>query len=380
MSSSVLQMHKPIIIFSGYNQRAVIAFIRTLESKQVPYAIIASSHDDTILLTDYRHKVLAVRTSKELELTDLVQTIKAVKEKLPAKRYVVAPSTEALNRFLLQHKSEFEHLQCEIPLVDYELYKQVSDKQAFTKLCVQHDIQVPQEYESIEQVTLPYVAKPKRYYSDEGEVYTPVLVFDDTQHRMFIEQHSADDFFYQQYIGGRSLYLLYYFSSQGEVYKYSQENFVQMHNGKSIIAAVASDIHTSNESQKYEQMFTSLNFFGLVMVEVKLHQDQYYMIEANPRFWGPSQLFVDAGMNLFTAFLHDVQDINENPKLESIAEDNRYFWFGGYMDTVTQKEAVAYHNYSAEKFAEQFPHWLMADIYNREDTRQIFNNETGMSI
>ena len=41
------------------------------------------------------------------------------------------------------------------------------------------------------------------------------------------------------------------------------------------------------------------------MVEVKHLSNKNYMIEANPRFWGPSQLFVDAGINLFEAFLVD---------------------------------------------------------------------------
>ena len=37
------------------------------------------------------------------------------------------------------------------------------------------------------------------------------------------------------------------------------------------------------------------------------------MIEANPRFWGPSQLFVDAGFNLFESFLFDYNIIETLP-------------------------------------------------------------------
>jgi hypothetical protein len=35
-------------------------------------------------------------------------------------------------------------------------------------------------------------------------------------------------------------------------------------------------------------------FYGLVMIEVKEYDNQFYMIEANPRLWGPSQLILDA--------------------------------------------------------------------------------------
>ena len=42
----------------------------------------------------------------------------------------------------------------------------------------------------------------------------------------------------------------------------------------------------------------------VVMIEIRINKENYYMIEANPRFWGPSQLFVDFHMTrLFCAWL-----------------------------------------------------------------------------
>lgn len=54
-------MKKIVIVFSGYNQRAVISFLRTLEKNTICYAIIASSAQDTIFQSSYADKVEYVR-------------------------------------------------------------------------------------------------------------------------------------------------------------------------------------------------------------------------------------------------------------------------------------------------------------------------------
>ena len=39
------------IVFSGYNQRAVIAFLRTLRNCNIPFGVVAKSSEDAIRLT-----------------------------------------------------------------------------------------------------------------------------------------------------------------------------------------------------------------------------------------------------------------------------------------------------------------------------------------
>ena len=47
-----------IVIFSGYNQRAVIAFLRCLTKNHIEeYVIVAASNQDTILKTKYKDKI-----------------------------------------------------------------------------------------------------------------------------------------------------------------------------------------------------------------------------------------------------------------------------------------------------------------------------------
>jgi predicted ATP-grasp superfamily ATP-dependent carboligase len=365
-------MKKTFIVFSGYNQRAVIAFLRTLESDKCQYAVIATSPADTIFLTKYGSKVSAVRKSSALELTEILRNIRIVQRRIKSDRYVIAPSTEALNRFLLQNRKELEGHNCEIPLVDKELYEKISDKYEFNSICSQHGILVPREYVTITKAKIPYVAKPKKYFSRTEDVYNPILIFSKEAHKSFMKENDIGDFYYQEFVGGKSFYLLYYFCSDGTTYKFSQENYLQQPQGKSIIAAVSSNFHHTRESLKYEKLLEALNFVGFVMVEVKRYKDRNYMIEANPRFWGPSQLFVDAGVNLFKAFLYDLKLIHKKPNLKREAIGIKYFWFGGLMQSLLNEGNVTYHNYSSTQFVNDLPGWFMADIYNRRDTSELF--------
>lgn len=363
-------MKKIPVVFSGYNQRAVVAFLRTLEQKGLQYAVVASSKQDTIFLTEYAKNVLATRKQKALHLQDILDSIEQVRQRLKAERYVIAPSTEALNRYLLENEAELNKAGCELSIVDRVLYEKISDKQPFSDLCKSAGIAVPAEYE-ISEATYPYIAKPKRYLSADGAAHSPLLISNESDLAGFLSNHKREDFYYQEYIGGSSFYLLYYVYSTGEVVKLSQQNLMQQPDGKSIIAAEISDIHETDESKKYEDLLKSLNFHGLVMVEIRGDNEKYYMVEANPRFWGPSQLFVDAGMNLFEDFLFEAGITNAKPG-HTAPKPVRYFWGGG----LSLAGGVAdYHDYSPDEFNRNISGWNAADIYNREDTKRLYQEE-----
>ena len=368
---------KCILVFSGFNQRAVIAFLRTMESHNLCYAIIAKSLEDDIFLTDYKKNVLAIRNSVPLVLEDLLSTIKEVKEKQLADEYIIAPTTEALNRFLLEHREHFEMNGCKIPLVEKDLYELVSDKYSFGNLCLEKQILIPTEIDFNKNILLPVVAKPKKYYSKcTNEILSPVIIKEPYQLKSFIKNKNVEDYYFQEFIDGRSFYLLYYFSRNGNIYKFSQENLIQQPGGKSIIAAMSSDFHYTQESEKYEKLFKSIKFFGLVMVEVRQKNDKNYMIEANPRFWGPSQLFVDAGINLFEVFLYYVGMLNQLPKCQEPSDIIRYFWFGGVVDVYKKGFELIYYQNEKNDLMNSLPTWLQSDVYRRPDTISIFKKET----
>jgi predicted ATP-grasp superfamily ATP-dependent carboligase len=369
-------MHKNcVIIFSGFNQRAIIAFIRTLTLHKVNYAIVALSKDDTILLTEYSDKVVSIRQSFSLNLSDIINSIKEVQCTITANNYFITPSSEALNRFLLDNRKEIEFENCIIPLTSKLNYENISNKYSFGQLCNKAGIKVPFEYKYIEDAPFPFVAKPKKYTSNDGSVYSPCIVVNEEDKQQFLHEYNQSDFFYQEYIYGKSFYLLYYFQRDGKIYKASQENYLQQPDGKSIVAAVSSNFHSTKESQKYENLLKSLNYFGLIMIEVKQQNKINYMIEANPRFWGPSQLFVDAKKNLFEALLFDFGLIKGSPKFIDTKKEVKYFWYGGIVSTYKRKKKLTFHHLEDDIIMNNIHIWLQSDIYKRPDTIEIFENE-----
>ena len=132
------------------------------------------------------------------------------------------------------------------------------------------------------------MAKPQKYFSQGRIIFSPYIINNEIDKEMFLHRCNPSDFFYQKYIQGESCYLLYYFHRNGGVLKFSQCNFIQQPNGKSIVAAVSSEAHDSSVSIKFEKLFKKLQFYGLVMIEIRKANNENFMIEANPRFWGPS--------------------------------------------------------------------------------------------
>lgn len=371
-----MKPQKCVIVFSGFNQRAVIAFLRTLKRDNLNYAIIAKSEDDNIFLTEYAYNVLAVRRSVPLDLEDILETIKTVQSKCNTNKYVIAPTAEALNRFLLEHKESFSKIGCEIPLVDKVLYEKISDKYSFGEICSRSGIYTPKELRFNEINTLPVVAKPKKYFSSSTrKILSPQIISNSQELTAFSKEQNAEDYYFQEYISGKSLYLLYYFSKNGVIYKLSQENIIQQPDGKSMVAVITSNFHKTAESEKYERMFKTLNFFGLVMIEVKQMNGINYMIEANPRFWGPSQLFVDAGVNFFEAFLYDLGILDKLPKFSDPSEIIHYFWFGGMIEAYKQSKRLKYYQGDEVDIMYSLPTWLQSDIYRRADTINVFKKE-----
>ena len=362
-----------IIVFSGYNQRAVIAFLRCLKQNKITnYNIIAASSADTILLTEYKSRVAYVRKNKALDLKEILGTIDTLLQNSNQKNALIVPSTEALNRFLLKNYREFVNHHCTVPLVEENLYETVSDKEKFWKLCNENSLKVPQIIQLTKSFSVPFVAKPKTYFAADGNTYSPVIVKNQQEYDDFTANYSGDDFDIQEYIEGQSFYLLYYISRSGKVYSFSQENLAQQPKGKSIVAARSAQLHKTPIAKDYEKLLKKIFYHGFIMIELREHDGNYYMIEANPRFWGPTQLYADAGVTFMEHFLEDYG------YLEGTATDKEnaqalYFWQGG-ISAVGEEHIVWYGN-SQEYFKSHFQQFSDIEIYNRLDTKEIYHKE-----
>jgi len=365
-------MSKGILILSGYNIRAVIAFCRWAREQHVPFHIVARNESDPIFLTSFRDSVFLIREQEKLELEDFCIWISRICEHYSYQEVLVLPSTEFLNRFMIHNQTAIELIGGIVPLVNKELYERISDKYSFGKVCLDFGIPVPEEYH-VMPTDFPFVAKPINYASINKRQLKPYLIYNTTNLTDFRQNESEEDYFFQQYIEGESLYLLASIPRDGKPVIFAQENLIQQTNGGSVILARTDDFHKLPIAEQYLDLFAEIDFHGLIMIEVRFHKDtqRHFMIEANPRLWGPIQLVVDNGIDVFGSFLRDY-GFKVNYSSSQIKHAPFYFWSGGLIDDA---KPFAYHNYSPSRFIDEFNLMMRNNLFLREDTIELFRDE-----
>lgn len=350
---------KSIIIMSKYNIRAVIAFLRVCNKNNIDFHIIACGEDDPILKTEYRNKVDVIRHDNDIEkMFDIAVEIRK-KHKLDKAFFI--PTSEYLNRYLLNNREKLENEGIIIPLVNRNLYEKISNKYTFRQMCSDNNIPVTKQYNCIDDALFPCILKPISYDDYAGK---PILI---TKAEDYKNEYEGK-FYIEEYLSGDSFYLLYYFKKNGEYLSYSQKNIMQQPNGKSMIMSKTSNIHNKQIANQYAKMLKDNNYIGLIMIEIKEKNNNYYLIEANPRLWGPSQLTVDSNMMFFENYLNDmgfeIENCNENEFI-----DSTYFWEDGICDSL---DKITYYSYSSQDLIAEYDSIRKFDIYNREDTRKLF--------
>ncbi|MGY6743456.1 MAG: hypothetical protein ACXIUQ_12030 [Cecembia sp.] len=368
----------PVLIYSGSNDRAIIAFCRYAEKAKINYLIIANGEDDIIFQTSYRKKVFIVRSRNVLTIDTLLEHIKIAKAKFFSGDLFILPSTEFLNRFLLEHQEILLTKNVSFGLCERELYASISDKYQFAELCKKYSINIPFEY-SIKPKKYPYVIKSKKYFSENKMVSEkPAIIKSPEDEIKFISKFNNEEAFFQEYIEGESFYLLFYFFKDGRYSVYSQRNLIQQHDGGSMILCRSDDCHTDLDLvNPYLELFVKEGFFGLVMVEIKKFKGQYYMIEANPRLWGPSQLILDSEMDLFDCFAKE-NNLSRISTTSAYKIGTWYFWSGGLAKTQRLNKNVKFHDCSYDYFFKNYFSIIEKEVYNRNDSMFIFNKENSL--
>jgi len=365
---------RAVMLISGYNPRAVVAFCRWATQHKVSFHIIASGKEDPILLTKYADQVEIIRGTKALEADDILHWVKKVFQLYGYDRLVVLPTTEYFNRFLLKNREVLESEGCIIPLVDEALYIEISDKRKFADLCQSHGLDIPHEFKRIPE-SPPFVAKPKAYFTAAGMPLYPHLIRDITDYESFRNYQDLDDYFFQEFVTGENHYLLACFLKDGPFLLFSQENLIQQSGGKSVILARRSQYHRTENAKKYVDMLKEIGFYGLIMIEVRRTESgEYVMIEANPRLWGPMQFVVDNHIDFFGMLLRD-NEFEINDTLEEEIRTEYYYWAGGITEDA---QPVVFHHYSEPDFLRNIHDIRKHDIYLREDTLNIYLQELGI--
>lgn len=365
------------LVFTGYNLRGVIAFCRALKRDGRRFAIIACTNTDPIFRTSLRNQVIATREHRSLEFSDIERCIRNVQTIKECTLWYIAPSSEFLVRWCLDRREDLLALGCELPLPDRDIYLAVSDKRPFAHHCRSRGLATPMEGNSPEEIGLPCVAKPIVNVTSDGRSLYPWLLHTPLDVTNFRKAAKADEFFFQEWIEGQSIYLLVHLDRFGKATCFSQRNLAQQPGGKSVVLAQASAHHLTTEASYWIDALRATGFFGIAMIELRIRAGgQWVLIETNPRLWGPLQLVVDAKPMLLDTYFETL--LGPSTKRQSKRPNNRaqwYLWYGGARSIWNRGEELVWHIPRPSHLRWLLLRLLPHDVYFRWDTWRYFFSE-----
>jgi hypothetical protein len=369
------------IVFSGGNDRAVVAFLRVLAMCGERAFIVARTAHDRIFHTKFRRDVVCIRETEELSLDIFMTCVARARLVAGQRTLVVLPSSEYFNHFLFQHRATIEDQGCQIPLVDEAIYSRLTNKREAASFFANAGISVPAEISGRAALSPPIVAKPLANVSSKGtSLYPALLLTKDDVHR-FRQSNKCDDFFFQEYVSGDSIYLLTYLSSATRIeLAWSQRNLLQQPDGKSMLLAEPSTFHESVLARQIVQLLRTSGFAGLGMIELIQNGDRTVFIEMNPRLWGPIQFCTDQGQPLLQAFIGDCLygDPHRYIGINAGRRRPRYAWIGGLLETLASRRLPVWHG-ARLSWARVLIDGLQSDVYLRKDSWRCFFHELWQS-
>lgn len=355
------------VIFSGHNDRAVVALCRYFSALARPFFLIAKDTADAIFMTSWRDCVLMQRESPVLTSELMERVARAVQQKgfVPA----LCPTSEFLNRFALDHRVVMQQQGWHWALPPLGIYARLSDKsQSPTVLQDLIGLRSPRLL-AAGQWQAPCVLKPRTNISN-GHVHYPRLCFSNEELVQALSTLEPGDWFAQAWVEGQSLYLCAYLDRQGNWSGFWQENLLQQPGGKSIVLART----CNNPGIDVPNLMQGLHRFGYhgpFMLEIIRDQDgQLHFIEVNPRFWGPLELARKACPDVLGRFLNDL-DHESGPPSGCVATPpvHWYAWsFGAQQGACRVYPAVG--DLPQTSISQLL---LTHDVYAALDTQALFS-------
>jgi hypothetical protein len=361
------------LVFSGANERAVVAICRAFARRGMRCAIVARPGPDPIRLTRYRRWIEAERRSDALDLDDLLRCIETVAAQHPGERLVFLPTTESVNRLVLRHRQRVEQAGLTVPLVAEDTYLAVSDKARLLELAAGFGLQPPPGLDGPDPEALPLVAKPHSEFAPDGvrKLY-PELIFDRDALARFVAGHDLQRYFFQRYLDGASYYYLIHVDRAGHATFAYQRNLLQQANGKSIVAAELCACPDPATRDQLQALFGHLGYHGYAMVEMMALDGRFHLIEVNPRFWGPWALADRAG------FVPEACD--GRPLPAAPARRGRYLWLGGWLAERAVRRRLRRYPAARPLPLTTALALACADVHLRPDTLLLFLHELAQSF
>lgn len=320
-----------VVIFSGANERAIVAFCRSLQRDGVDFVLIARNAQDLIYRTKLRSHLFAQRRLDALDESEFKQLLLDVKARYPHRPITIAPSAESINRLLLQMQDWLSSEGIRGIAVKAETYQLFSDKEKLLAAAAAAGLDVPEAINELSETQIPFVLKPRIEGCPHSQRLYPLLVRNIPE---YVEHNGCYDptkYFIQRYIDGQSFYYVYFRNEAGVVALY-QRNVAQQAAGKSMVAAELVGCPCVDMDQRLKALLEHYYYVGFIMFEVMEWGGRHYIIEANPRLWGPMQLALENGFRASWLLQspHVLPEMAIPLRFAGVWRKDKYLWLGGF--------------------------------------------------
>lgn len=320
-----------VVIFTGANERAVGAFCRSLQRDCIDFLLITRNAEDVLYRTRLRRHLFAQRTLDTLDENEFKRLLLDIKARYPQRALTIAPSAESINRLLLDIQQWLCREGIQGITVNPDIYQVFSDKEKLLAAATTVGLEIPAVIEQLSESQLPFVLKPRIENNIHGQRLYPLLVRNAAEYAEHARSYDATRYLIQRYIDGQSFYYLYFRNDAGVVALY-QRNIAQQAAGKSMVAAELVICPDADTDLRLRALLDQHAYCGFIMFEVMESAGQHYIIEANPRMWGPMQLALENGFR--ASWLVQGQDTAPQmaPPLRFLGlwSRDKYLWLGGF--------------------------------------------------
>lgn len=298
------KMNEGYVLIPNAGTSSALAIIRSLGSKNIPVKAVSHTH----IASGMSSKFVKLREICPNPFYDTLNYLKYLLEEAKKEDcFSIFPVDDQTVILLSKNKKKFmKYISGAYP--DYSMLQKVRDRFSLMQLSESIGIPIP-EYEIIEggenkvdksELTPPYVLKPRvSHLLKNDKVVTQGVEFFQSLSEVsdFISKHKRD-FLLQEYIPGRG-YGYFCLIKDGSIKAEFQHKRIREFR----YTGGASSMRESFYDKKLEnygiKFLENMGWEGVAMLEFRKdsRDNEYKIMEVNPRFWGSLNLAVQAGVD-----------------------------------------------------------------------------------
>jgi predicted ATP-grasp superfamily ATP-dependent carboligase len=252
----------------------------------------------------------------------------------PKTEMVIPTSDEAV--YIASKNKELIEKHTKIPVPVFNTFSKAADKAQTLKIAIQQQVPCPKTFfikdldevkKAGQELGFPLVIKPKVSYGSRGIVY---VKSEDEFIDSYLKVHSKYKFpMIQEYIrpGGQACGAFLLFNKDSEPRAFFAHKRLREFPVKGGPSTLRESVYRPDLIDMSVKILKAMKWYGIAMVEFKQDpaDNQFKIMEINPRFWGSLQLSVLAGVD-FPYLLYKMEMDGDIEPVASYKEGIRCRW------------------------------------------------------